>query len=139
VSADGAAHAFVDANILLRLFTGKPDEQARAARDLMGRADAGDVVLHVCPLVVAEVVWVLTSVYDQPVAAVCRVLTDFLASGGLVVEEGLQVAVALRDMERLGVDFVDGYLAARAGLGGICVASFDRDFDRLGAERLPLG
>lgn len=135
----GRAHALVDANVLLRLFTGKPEAQARAARGLMERADAGEVLLHVCPLVVAEVVWVLTSVYDQPVAAVCRVLTDFLASGGLVVEEGLQVAAALRDLERLGVDFVDGYLAARAGLGGSSVASFDRDFDRLGAARLLLG
>lgn len=139
MSSAGAAHAFVDANVLLRLFTGKPVEQARAARDLMSRADAGEVVLHLSPLVVAEVVWVLISVYDQPAAAVCRVLTDFLASGGLVVEEGLQVTVALRDMERLGIDFVDCYLAARAALGGLSVASFDKDFDRLDAERLPPG
>jgi predicted nucleic acid-binding protein len=139
VSSTGREHALVDANVLLRLFTGKPAAQARAARDLMARADAGDVVLHICPLVVAEVVWVLTSVYDQPAPAVCRVLTDFLASGGLVVEEGLQITVALRDMQRLGVDFVDGYIAARAGLGGMSVASFDKDFDRLGSVRLQPG
>lgn len=66
-------------------------------------------------------------------------LTGFLASGGLVVEEGLQVTVALRDVERLGVDFVDGYLAARAGLAGTRVASLDKDFDRLGTGRLALG
>ena len=133
-----ATHALVDANVLLRLFTGKPMAQARAAHALMARADAGEIVLHVCPLVIAEVVWVLTSAYEQPVSAVRRVLTDFLASGGLVVEEGIQVIAALRDMDRLGVDFVDGYLAARAGLGAMSVASFDNDFDRLGAERLPL-
>ena len=139
MTAPAREHALVDANVLLRLFTGKPADQARAARGLMARADAGEVVLHVCPLVVEEVVWVLTSVYDQPAPAVCRVFTDFLASEGLVVEEGLQVTAALRDIQRLGVDFVDGYLAARAGLGGMSVASFDRDFERLGSERLPLG
>jgi predicted nucleic acid-binding protein len=139
VSGSQREHALVDANVLLRLFTGRPAAQARAARDLMARADAGDVVLHVCPLVVAEVIWVLSSAYDQPVAAVCGVLTDFLASGGLVVEEGLQVVAALRDMERLNVDFVDAYLAARAATGGMSVASFDRDFDKLGAQRLTMG
>ena len=139
MTAPAREHALVDASVLLRLFTGKPAGQARVARDLMSRADAGDVVLHICPLVVAEVVRVLTSVYEQPAPAVCRVLTDFLASGGLVVEEGLQITAALRDMQRLGVDFVDGYLAARTGLGGMSVASFDRDFERLGSERLPLG
>lgn len=138
MNADGRKHTLVDANVLLRLFTGKPKTQARAARELMARADAGEVVLHICPLVVAEVVWVLVSVYDQPVPAVHRVLTDFLASDGLVAEEGLQVTAALRDMERLGVDFVDAYLAARAGDGRLSVASFDKDFDRLEAERLPL-
>lgn len=132
-------HALVDANVLLRLFTGAPAAQARAARDLMFRADAGEIVLHICPLVVAEVVWVLVSVYDRPVADVCSVLRDFLASGGLVVEEGLQVVAALHDMKRLGVDFVDGYLAARAGLAGMAVVSFDNDFTRLGAKRLPPG
>ena len=43
MSRDGAVHAFVDANVMLRLFTGKPVEQARAACDLMNRADSGDV------------------------------------------------------------------------------------------------
>jgi predicted nucleic acid-binding protein len=138
VTAIVPEHALVDANVLLRLFTGKPAAQARRARDLMARADDGEVVLHLCPLVVVEVVWVLTSAYDQSVPAVCRVLTDFLASGGLVVEEGLQIAVALHSMERLDVDFVDAYLAARAGVGSMSVASFDRDFERLGAERLAL-
>jgi predicted nucleic acid-binding protein len=139
LSGSAREHALVDANVLLRLFTGKPAAQARAARDLMARADAGGVVLHVCPLVVAEVVWVLTSAYDQPAPTVCRVLTDFLASGGLVVEEGLQIVAALRDMERLNVDFVDAYLAARATIGGMSVASFDRDFDRLGTQRPTVG
>jgi len=69
---------------------------------------------------------------------VCRVLTDFLASGGTVVEEGHQVTAALRGMQCLGVDFVDGDIAAHARLGGMSPASFDKDFDRLGAERLQL-
>lgn len=57
---------------------------------------------------------------------------------GALDVQGLQVTAALRDMDRLGVDFVDGYLAARAGLGAMSVASFDNDFDRLGTVRLPL-
>jgi len=36
------------------------------------------------------------------------------------------------------VDFADAYLAVRAGLSGLPVASFDRDFDRLGVERVRL-
>ena len=129
---------WVDANVVLRLLTGQPEAQALAAAALMARADAGELRLRICPLVVAEVVWVLTSAYDVPRAKVAEVLTSFLASGGLVVDEGMLLAAALAQMAEQGVDFVDAYLAAKARLPGAPVATFDRDFDRLGVERLAL-
>jgi predicted nucleic-acid-binding protein len=104
----------------------------------MARADAGEVRLRLCPLVVAEVVWVLTSAYDVPRERVAEVLTSFLASGGLVVEEGMLLVAALAQMAEQRVDFVDAYLAAKARLSGAPVATFDGDFDRLGVERLAL-
>ena len=127
---------WVDADVVLRLLTGQAQAQAAAA--LMARADAGELRLRLCPLVVAEVVWVLTSAYDVPRAQVADVLTSFLASGGLVVEDGMLLAVALAQMAEQRVDFVDAYLAAKARLSGAPVAPFDGDFDRLGAERLAL-
>ena len=93
--------SWIDASVVLRLLTRQPKAQAQAAAGLMARADAGELRLRLCPLVVAEVVWVLTSAYDVPRAQVSDVLTSFLASGAPV-------------------------------------ATFDRDFDRLGVERLAL-
>jgi predicted nucleic acid-binding protein len=55
---------------------------------------------------------------------VARTPDGSLASGGLIVEKR--------------VDFVDAYLAVKARLSGAPVASFDRDFDRLGLERIAL-
>ena len=129
---------WVDANVVLRLLTGKPETQARASAALMARADAGEVRLCLCPLVVAEVVWVLTSAYDVPPLQVAEVLTSFLASGGLIVEEGMVLTAALSQMAAQRVDFVDAYLAARARLSGAPVATLDADFERLGVERLSL-
>jgi predicted nucleic acid-binding protein len=133
--AESPPHVWVDANVVLRLLTGQPKGQAQAAAALMARADAGELRLRVCPLVVAEVVWVLTSAYDVPRAEVTDVLTSFLASGGLIVEEGMLLAAALAQMAEQRVDFVDAYLAAKARLSGDPVATFDGDFDRLGVER----
>jgi len=129
---------WVDANVVLRLLTGQPEAQARAAAALMARADAGELRLRLCPLVVAEVVWVLTSAYDASRERVADVLTSFLASGGLVVEEGMLLVAALAHMAEQRVDFVDAYLAAKARLSRAPVATFDGDFDRLGVERLAL-
>jgi predicted nucleic acid-binding protein len=135
---EGPPQVWIDANIVLRLLTGKPEAQARASAALMARADAGELRLRLCPLVVAEVVWVLTSAYDVPPAQVTAVLSSFLASGGLVVDEGMLLISALSEMAEQRVDFVDAYLAVKARLSDAPVATFDRDFDRLGVERLTL-
>jgi predicted nucleic acid-binding protein len=131
-------HVWVDANVVLRLLTGQPKGQAQAAAALMARADAGELRLRLCPLVVAEVVWILTSAYDVSRTQVAEVLSSFLASGGLIVEEGMLLAAALAQMAEQRVDFVDAYLAAKARLSGAPVATFDGDFDRLAVERLTL-
>jgi len=129
---------WVDANVILRLLTGQPEEQAQASAALMRRADAGELRLRIAPLVVAEVVRVLTSAYAMPVERVAAVLREFLASGGLVVEEGMLLFATLSEMVAQRVDFVDAYLAAKARHSGCAVATFDGDFDRLGVQRLPL-
>jgi predicted nucleic acid-binding protein len=131
--------AWVDANVVLRLLTGKPEGQARAVRALMRRADGGELRLRVCPLVVAEVVWVLTSAYEMPVERVSTVLVEFLSSAGLTLDEGMQVIGALRVMAGSQVDFEDAYLAEKARLSGAPVVTFDKDFERLRVERLQPG
>ncbi len=131
-------HVWVDANVILRLLTGRPEPQARASAALMARADAGELRLRICPLVVAEVVWVLTFAYGVPCTEVADVLLSFLGSGGLIVEEGTLLAAALAQMAEQRVDFVDAYLAAKARHSRSPVATFDGDFDRLGVERLSL-
>jgi predicted nucleic acid-binding protein len=129
---------WVDANAVLRLLTGQPEVQAQAAAALMARADAGELRLRLCPLVVAEVVWVLGSAYHVPRTQIADVLTSFLVSGGLIVAEGMLLVAALAQMAEQRVDFVDAYLAAKARRSEAPVATFDGDFDRLGVERLAL-
>ena len=136
--AESPPHVWVDANVILRLLTGRPEQQAAASAALMARADAGELRLRICPLVVAEVVWVLTSAYGVPSSQVADVLVSFLASGGLIIEEGTLLVAALTLMAEQRVDFVDAYLAVKARHSRSPVATFDGDFDRLGVERLAL-
>ncbi len=50
-------HYLVDANILLRFLVGEPAGHAAAARNLMARAPAGEVVLHISPVIVAATMY----------------------------------------------------------------------------------
>lgn len=129
--------AWVDANVLLRLFTGEPEEQAARAAALAESASKGRVLLRVSLITVAEVVWVLHRFYKVPVPALVETLSAFLCADGVVVEGREPLLEALTLMAREKVDFADALLAVQARTVGEAVASFDADFDRLGVLRHP--
>lgn len=122
---------WVDANLILRFLTQEPEHLAERAYRFFERAEQGEIRLHITPLVVAEVVWVLGSFYKYSRAEICEVLAPFLSSQGLLVQEQSLVICALEKMAVANVDFVDAYLAETARQTGYTVVSFDKDFRRL--------
>jgi predicted nucleic acid-binding protein len=120
----------VDTNVLLRFLTGEPKAQAERARNLFNSAAAGEVVLEVPPVVVAEVCYTLESFYRVDRRELVDTLAALLSRRGVKVLEEAVVFDALKRLKEFKVGFADAYLAASAGAEKIEVASFDRDFDR---------
>lgn len=118
----------LDTNILVRHLTGEPAEQAaRATAFLRDRA-----ALELPALIVAELVYVLESVYERTRPQVAALVRSVLAHPPV---EALEEPVLLRAVElyeTAGVHFAEAYLAAVAEQGDGLVASFDRDLDRVG-------
>lgn len=129
---------WVDANILLRLFTGEPEAQAARAAALAREAAEGHIVLRISMITVAEIVWILHRFYKFPVATITATLSEFLCSDGVAVESRESLLEALALMVRDKVDFADALLAVQAKASNQPVASFDADFDRLGVQRYPV-
>ena len=128
--------ALVDANVVLRFVTGTPSQQAEAAARLFARAQAGDVDLVLMAPVVAEVVYVLEGVYDYGRERVQAELIELLDTECFRVRDEEAIRRALARRVTTPVDFVDAYLSEVARREGFAVATFDRDFDRLGVSRL---
>jgi predicted nucleic-acid-binding protein len=123
---------FVDTNILVRHLTGDPQEQATRAHRFL----AGSSVLLLADLVVAEIVYVLTSYYlasRTEVAAAMRSILSFEAVR--VVDAALlHRAIEVYELDRL--DFAEAYLVAAAERSGVgTIASFDRSIDRITTVR----
>ena len=125
---------WVDANVFLRFLTGEPEDMSERAERFLERTQRREVVLKVHALVVAETVWVLQSFYGYSRAEISGALIPLLEDHGLQVEEGRAVIPALTSMVAANIDFADALLAERARMGGERVASFDRDFEKLGVE-----
>jgi predicted nucleic acid-binding protein len=127
----------VDANVLLRFLTGEPEDMAERAARLMRRAEEGEVLLILSPLVVAEMVWVLKSFYRRSGEEIAHVLVPLLSADGLEVEDREVLVRALELARDKNVDFVDAVLALQAIRNGEAVCSFDEtDFRRLPATWL---
>lgn len=122
----------VDTNLIIRFLTGEPEEQASRVKDLFGANESGELVLKVVPLVVAEVVFVLSGkVYGYERDEVASALIPFLQSPSLDVEKRDVVLLALELYRDHSIDYVDACLAAEARLADHAIASFDADFKKI--------
>lgn len=124
----------MDANVLLRFLTGEPEEMAKRAERLFENAERGELSLRVHTVVVAETAWVLQSFYGHSRADISDALVSLLTEHALKVEAASVVARALELMAHKNVDFADALLAESAKSAKEGVASFDRDFRKLGVE-----
>jgi predicted nucleic-acid-binding protein len=125
--------AVLDANVLLRYLTDEPRELADLAAGILEAAEARRVALVVASLTLAEVVYVLGSVYHWSRNEIAERLLDLLSASALVVLEQDAIVQALewyRDVP--GLHFADAYVAALALIRGHgMVISFDRALRRV--------
>jgi predicted nucleic acid-binding protein len=125
----------VDTNVLLRFLSGEPAAQAAAARKLFERAAKGEVVLDVSPMIVAETFYTLHSFYGVDKKTAADKLSLLLQQHGIKLRDASPVLSALDRLQTANVGFADAFLAAVATEEKLPVASFDRDFDKLGVPR----
>ncbi|MCL5971919.1 MAG: PIN domain-containing protein, partial [Firmicutes bacterium] len=96
-----ARRAHVDANVILRLLLGEPEDQALSSKAIFDRASRAELIAVIHPVVCAEVIYVLTSprLAAYPRRQVTDVLRGFFALEGIEVVD-LDVALkALRQFE----------------------------------------
>jgi len=123
----------VDTNVLVRLITRDDPKQAKAAETFVA---GGAWVSH---LVLAEAVWVLSSVYDLDAPAVATAVDMLLSHKSLSLQEAEVVESALAHFrDRPSVGFSDCLVLEIARKAGHTpVGTFDKQFAKLeGASRL---
>jgi predicted nucleic acid-binding protein len=133
----GAHHAalFCDTNVLVRILSGDPREQAEAAARALG-APAQRIV--VTDLVVAELAYILVGQAGMSPPDAATEIRRILEIESVVVASEDILSDTLDVWAETGVDFQDAYLAAlsRQTLA-TAVLSFHRDFDRIeGVDRV---
>jgi len=119
----------LDTNIILRFLTGTPEAQALRSKELFEQAESGILKIRILPLVVAEVVFVLTGKHyqmDRPDVADALIL--FLENPSFDVVERDSLIYGLQLFKQHNIDYADAYLAAESQHHDCGIASFDQDF-----------
>ena len=99
----------LDTNVLVRYLTQDDAEQFQAALRLLNKKG---LVFHVTDLVLVEMDWVLSSLYDWSREEIAETLARLLTIHNLVFEDESRIRGALRAL-RAGADLADALIAAR--------------------------
>lgn len=131
---------FLDANVLLRFYTGASDplpenqRKAERARAVLERVEQGLEKVIVSHLVLFEVIFSLDRVYKVPKATIQRTIQALLALPGLQLTNKRFILQALDLYVQQNVSFVDAYLVGDMQQHGVgSVYSWDTDFDKFPA------
>lgn len=118
----------LDTNVVLRYLTRDPPAQATRGETFLRRSRE----LVLLEIVVAEMVYVLDSVYGWPRQRTAEAIRSLLALPSIVAQ-GREVLLRAADVyEHTKIHFSEAYLVAAAELTGARrIASFDRDLDRV--------
>ena len=127
----------VDSNIFMRWLLNDDKEQADAIATLVRKSEKDGERLWASDTVVAEVVWVLESVYDVSPKDVSQYIESLLDVQTFEFENRERLLRAVELYRAHQVDFIDCYIVASAKDKGITtVVSYDRDFKKMPIEAI---
>jgi Predicted nucleic-acid-binding protein, contains PIN domain len=118
---------FLDTNLFIRYLTNDDPPIADRVEKLLTQATEGKMRLVTAEMVIAEIVWVLESVYHMNHQGITPLIKAILATPGLEVTNAGLVSRALDYYNSQPMDFVDGYIIAmmeKMGIEGLY--SFDK-------------
>ncbi len=103
--------AFIDTSAILRMLIQDDDLKAKAVEKLIRNAAENGVVLHVIPITIMEIVWVLEKVYKHPKKSIRELAEAIINTPQLKVDLAGVFLNALKVYEEKNVKFADAVMA----------------------------
>lgn len=125
--------AFIDTSAILRMLVQDDDLKTKAVEKLIRNAPENGVVLHVIPITIMEIVWVLEKVYKLPKKSIRELTEAIINTPQLKVDLAGVFLNALKVYEEKNVKFADAVMAFWAMEKGITTTyTYDEvDFKRI--------
>lgn len=102
---------FADINLFLRYLTNDIPTQADAVERLLQRATAGEIILVINSLVVAEIVWTLESFYGLGHDSIKDNVLAIINTPGIELADSDLILQAISWYAEKNVDYIDAFNA----------------------------
>ncbi len=121
---------FIDTNIFLRYLTKDDPSKYDKCRKIFKKAIEGKTALVTSGMVIAELVWTLSSYYRVPKADVIEKISIIVSTGSLYIPDKDIIADALVLYSMKNIDYIDAYNAVFMKYHDLSeIYSYDEDFD----------
>ncbi len=125
-----AKNKLADTNILIRYLLRDHSELSPKAKQLIEQAESGRYQIWIDEVVIAEVVWVLTTYYRQPKDKIVQSLLELLSLKRLINIRKSSIKEALRLFASKNISYVDCWLLAVSKYKKIKLETFDKDLQK---------
>ena len=117
----------LDTNILARYLRDDDPAQSRRAAHFIQQAAGQNEPLFVNHVVLCELVWILSSVYEHRKEEIVDMIEAVLLTGQFQLEDKSSIELALEDYKKSKADFSDCLIGRRnRACGSETTLSFDR-------------
>lgn len=122
----------LDTNIIIRYLLKDHPLLSPKAKNFFQQAKRGEVLLYIDEVVIAEIVWVLSSsVYQKEPTTIADQLKQLLASGWIINERKNVILQALNLFAKNNLSFVDCWLYVVSQNKNILLETFDKKLQKL--------
>ena len=121
----------IDTNILLRLIIDEPSQLQLEARKIVDRIEKGKAIAIINELVIAECIWVLSSIYKRQKQEIVSIVGDTVLRDNFEVRDKDIIAEAFDIFVNNNISWVDSYLYCQSKKLGLNLVTFDENLIKL--------
>ncbi len=124
---------FIDTNIFLRVIIKNDQKQFDECVIFLTALKSNQFDAFTGTVVLAEIVWQLTSFYAVPKKEIIRRIRSLQGINGLNIIDNYNQTLALEIFEKYSIKYIDALIASNEDIytKKMTIVSYDRDFDKL--------
>lgn len=121
---------FLETSVIIRFLTQDDAKKYKDTLQLFEKIQDGRLAPYISNIVVAEIIFVLTRLYQFSKDKVLAALTDLLALRNIVIIEKTDTKKALNHFKKFNIKYSDCLIATQVPKGAVLV-TYDSDFKRI--------